>query len=148
MIGLRLWEENVQALQLFSGKQRVLWTISSAVKLFLTNQQSRPSGWLKYLAGDVSHTHYLQLLEYVQAYFIGKKKYLQETYNFKWVITGALTCHISRWEQMMGHQDYIIRWTLKTRQDAAISNDNCQDIITKCPCECLPPNPLVLLATF
>jgi len=53
-------------------------------------------------------------------------------------------------KQMMVHQSYVIRRMMKTGQDAAISNDNCKGVITKCVCpgECLPPNPLVLLASF
>lgn len=51
---------------------------------------------------------------------------------------------------LMVRQGYVIRRTLKAGQDAAISNDNCKEVITKYVClgKRLPPNPLVLLASF
>lgn len=45
------------------------------------------------------------------------------------------------------HQTNI---TKTAGQGASISNDNCKEVIIKyvCPGECLPPNPLLLLASF
>lgn len=112
---------------------------------------SQISGWgwvdgLNVWPRYASQSHYTQLLKNVQAH-THRKAYLQQTYNCNEPLLEpqqATSC------KRMVHRGCVIRRTLKTGQDAAISNDNCKEVITKyvCPGEGLPPNPLVLLASF
>lgn len=112
------------------------------------NQWLKQSGWLKCLA-QIRFSKPLRTIAEICAVTHSQENTLTTNILLLWVISRTPTGHILLGRQWMVHQGDV-RATLKTGQDAAVSNDNWKEVITKyvCPGECLLPNALVLLATF